>query len=116
MCSPLWNSKGALPLFSIVSDVESASSSVTRNVARNDLVTQIRSLPDDSPQDFLDKELIVIQKFLKTHETEVRVGIYDLEVFMAIDGARARLQKADKDLETLRNELSYKEQQTQTGK
>jgi hypothetical protein len=89
---------------------------ITRNVARNDLVTQIRSLPDDSPQDFLDKELIVIQKFLKTHETEVRVGIYDLEVFMAIDRARARLQKADKDLETLRNELSYKEQQTQAGK
>jgi hypothetical protein len=41
----------------------------------------------------------------------VRVGIYDLEVFKAIDRARARLQKADKDLETLRNESPYKEEQ-----
>ena len=49
--------------------------------------------------------------FLKAHETEVRVGIYDLEAFKAIDQARARLQKADRDLETLRNELSYKEEQ-----
>jgi hypothetical protein len=41
----------------------------------------------------------------------VRVGVYDLEVFKAIDQARARLQRADRDLETLRNELSYKEEQ-----
>jgi len=46
--------------------------------------------------------MLVVQKFLKAHETEVRVGVYDLEVFRAIDQARARLQKADRDLETLR--------------
>ena len=34
VCSAHWNSKGASPVFSIVSDVESASSSVTRIVAR----------------------------------------------------------------------------------
>jgi hypothetical protein len=89
---------------------------IVRNVAWNDLVTQVKFLPNDSPQDSLDKEMLVIQKFLKAHETEVRVGIYDLEVFRAIDQARARLQKADKDLETLRNELSYKEEQAGLGK
>lgn len=84
---------------------------VMRNAAWNDFVTQIRFLPEDSQEDSLDKELKIIHSFLKTHETEVSVGIYDLEVFRAIDRARARLQRADKDLETLRNELAYKEQQ-----
>jgi len=89
---------------------------IVRNVAWNDFIIQIQFLPDDSPQDSLDKELLVIQKFLKAHETEVRVGIYDLEVFKTIEQARARLQKADRDLETLRNELSYKEEQAKLGR
>ncbi len=89
---------------------------IMRNVAWNDFITQIKFLPDDSPQDSLDSEMLVILKFLKAHETEGRVGIYDLEVFRAIDQARARLQKADKDLETLRNELSYKEEQANRGR
>jgi hypothetical protein len=84
---------------------------IVRNVAWNDLITQINFLPDDAPQDSFDKELLIIQRFLKAHQTEVRVGVYDLEVFKAIDQARARLQRADRDLETLRNELSYKEEQ-----
>src|SRR5712671_616589 len=67
---------------------------IVRNVAWNDFISQINFLPDDSPQDSFDKELLVVQKFLKAHETEVRVGVYDLEVFRAIDQARARLQKA----------------------
>ena len=85
---------------------------IVRNVAWNDFIDQIRFLPEDSPQDSLDKEMIVIQRFLKQHETERTVGIYDLTVLRAIDQVRARLQRADKDLETLRNELSYKEQGT----
>jgi len=89
---------------------------ITRNVAWNDFITQIKFLPDDSPQESLDKEMVVIQRFLKAHETETRVDIYDLEVFKAIDRARARLQKADKDLETLGRELSYKEQQARLGR
>ena len=89
---------------------------IVRNVAWNDFITQIKFLPDDSPQDSLDKEMLVIQRFLKAHETEVRVGIYDLEVFRAIDQARARLQKADRDLETLRNELSYREEHANLGR
>ena len=60
--------------------------------------------------------MLIIQKFLKSHETEVKVGIYDIEVFKAIDQARARLQKADRDLEMLRNELSYKETQARLGR
>lgn len=89
---------------------------IVRNAAWNDFVTQIKFLPDDSPQDSLDKEMRVIQKFLKAHETEVQVGVYDLVVFRAIDKARARLQRADKDLETLRNELSYREEQAKLGR
>jgi hypothetical protein len=84
---------------------------IVRNVAGNDFLAQIKFWPDDSPQESLDKEMVVIQRFLKAHETETRVDIYDLEVFKAIDQARARLQKADRDLERLRNELSYKEGQ-----
>ncbi len=89
---------------------------IVRNVAWNDFVTQIRFLPQDSPEESLEKELLIIQKFLKAHQTEVRVEIYDLAVFRAIDQARARLQRADKDLETLRNELSYKGQQAKLAK
>jgi hypothetical protein len=89
---------------------------IVRNDAWNDFVSQIKFLPDDSPQDSFDKELLVVQKFLKAHETEVSVGVYNLEVFKAIDQARARLQKADRDLETLRNELSYKEEQAKVGR
>jgi hypothetical protein len=95
-----YGTEGRLPVVHIV-----------RNVAWNDFISQINFLPDDSPQDSFDKELLVVRKFLKAHETEVRVGVYDLEVFRAIDQARARLQKADRDLETLRKELSYKEAQ-----
>jgi hypothetical protein len=76
----------------------------------------IASVPHESPQDSLGKEMLIIQKFLKSHETEVRVGSYDVEVLRAIDQARARLQKADRDLETLRNELSYKEEQARLGR
>ncbi len=89
---------------------------IERNLAWNDFITQIKFLPEDSPQDSLDKEMLVIQKFLKAHETEGRVGIYDLAVFKAIDQVRARLQKADRDLERLRNELSYKEEQAKLGR
>ena len=89
---------------------------IVRNAAWNDFISQIKFLPEESPQDSLGKEMLVIQKFLKAHETEVQVGIYDLEVFRAIDKARGRLQRADKDLETLRNELSYKVEQARLGR
>ncbi len=89
---------------------------IVRNVAWNDFIAQVASVLYESPQDSLGKEMLTIQKFLKSHETEVKVGIYDVEVFKAIDQARARLQKADRDLETLRNELSYKEEQSRLGR
>ena len=89
---------------------------VARNVAWNDLVTQIKYLPDDSPQESLFKEVLVIQKFLAEHETEVSVTDYDIAVFRAIDQVRARLQNADKDLETIKKELSYKEQLAKGGR
>ena len=89
---------------------------IVRNVAWNDLVTQIKYMPDDSPQESLFKEVLVIQKFLSKHSTEESVTDYDIAVFRAIDQVRARLQKADKDLETIRNELSYKEQEAKRGR
>src|SRR5258707_5417045 len=88
---------------------------IVRNVAWNDFTSQINFLPDDSPQDSFDKELLVVQKFLKAHETEVRVGVYDLEVFRAIDQARARLQKADRDLQTLRKSCPTRKRKQSLG-
>ena len=95
---------------------ESPNVYIVRNVAWNDFIARIASVPNESPQDSLGKEMLIIQKFLKSHETEVKVGIYDVQVFKAIDQARTRLQKADRDLETLRNELSYKEEQARLGR
>jgi hypothetical protein len=89
---------------------------IVHNMAWNDLVTQIKYMPDDSPQESLFKEVLVIQKFLSKHQTEESVTDYDIAVFRAIDQVRARLQKADKDLETIRKELSYKEQEARRGR
>jgi hypothetical protein len=89
---------------------------IVRNAAWNDLVTQIKYMPDDSPQESLFKEVLVIQKFLSEHATEVSVTEYDITVFRAIDQVRARLQNADKDLETIKKELSYKEQLAKGGR
>ena len=92
------------------------SVSIVRNAAWNDLVRQMDPLTDDSPQETWGKEIVLIQKFLREHQSEVSVGIYNIAVFRAIDQARARLQKVDKDLETIRNELSYKEYQARDGR
>jgi hypothetical protein len=90
--------------------------SIARNAAWNDLVRQIDPSMDESPHETLGKEIVLIQKFLREHQSEVSVGIYDINVFKAIDQARARLQKADKDLEMIRNELSYRENQAAAGR
>jgi len=93
-----------------------SSVSIVRNAAWNDLVRQMDPMTDDSPQETLGKEIVLIQKFLREHQFEVSIGIYDIAVFRAIDQARARLQKADKDLEAIKNELSYKENQARGGR
>lgn len=89
---------------------------IVRNAAWNDLVSQINPMADDSPHETLGKEIFLIQKFLREHQSEVSVGVYDIAVFRAIDQARAHLQKADKDLETIKNQLSYKEDQPRSGR
>jgi hypothetical protein len=89
---------------------------IARNAAWNDLVRQIAPSMDDSSHETLGKEIVLIQKFLREHQSEVSVGIYDINVFKAIDQARARLQKADKDLEAIRNELSYRETHAIAGR
>src|SRR5882724_11549669 len=72
---------------------ESPSVYIVRNVAWNDFIAQVASVTYESPQDSLGKEMLIIQKFLKSHETEVKVGIYDAEVFKAIDQVRAVSRK-----------------------
>jgi hypothetical protein len=89
---------------------------ILRNVAWNDLVAQIGSLQPEESEDSLKKDLQIIQTFLKEHERTVRVGTYDLKVFKAIDQARDRLKKADKDLEAIRNEMSYREERAMQGR
>ena len=89
---------------------------IARNAAWNDLVRQIDPSMDDSPHETLGKEIVLIQRFLQEHQSEVSVGIYDISVFKAIDQVRARLQKADKELEAIRNELSYREGQATAGR
>jgi hypothetical protein len=89
---------------------------VARNAAWNDLVRQIDPSVDNSAHETLGTEVIFIQKFLREHQSEVSVRVYDIAVFKAIDQVRARLQQADRDLETIRNELSYKEYETNRGR
>ena len=89
---------------------------IARNAAWNDLVRQMDPSVDNSAHETLGTEVVLIQKFLREHRTEASVGIYDIAVFRAIDQARACLQQADKDLQTIRNELSYKEEEARGGK
>ena len=89
---------------------------IARNVAWNDLVHQIDPSSDNSAQETLGTEVVLIEKFLREHQSEANVGVYDIAVFKAIDHARARLQKADKDLDTIKNELSYKEYEARGGR
>ena len=89
---------------------------IVRNVAWNDLIAQIDPTVDEPAKETLGKELIRIQNFLREHQSDVNVGVYDVTVFRTIDHVRARLQKADKDLETIKNELPYKEEQAKLGK
>ena len=89
---------------------------IPRNAAWNDLVHQLDPSVDDLAHETLGTEVVSIQKFLRAHQSEVSVRVYDIAVFKAIDQVRARLQKADKDLEKIRNELSYKEYETNRGR
>jgi hypothetical protein len=90
--------------------------SIVRNAAWNDFVHQIDPSAGSSAQQTLGTEVVLIQKFLREHQFESSVGVYDIAVFKAIDQVRLRLQQADKDLETIRNELSYREYQAKGGR
>lgn len=89
---------------------------IARNAAWNDLVRQIDPSVDNAAHETLGTEFVFIEKFLKEHQREINVGICDVALLRAIDQARARLQKADKDLETIRNALSYKEYEAKGGR
>ena len=89
---------------------------IARNAAWNDLVRQIDLSVDGPARETLGTQVVLIQRFLREHQSEAYVRVYDIAVFKAIDQVRARLQQADKDLETIRNELSYKESQAKRGR
>ena len=89
---------------------------IARNAAWNDLVRQIDPSQDNLASETLGTEVVLIQKFLREHQSEVNVRVYDIAVFKAIDQVRVRLHQADKDLETIRNELSYKEYEARGGR
>jgi len=76
---------------------------IVRNVAWNDFISQINFL-QTTLRKILRQRIARCSEVFSGARTEVRVGVYDLEVFRAIDQARALLQKADRDLETLRKE------------
>jgi hypothetical protein len=84
---------------------------ITRNLAWNDLLHQLDLAQNQVPRETVTQDLIVIQKFLSDHQTEAKITVYDITVFKAIDQARARLHEADRDLEAIRDALSYKEYQ-----
>lgn len=89
---------------------------IARNAAWNDLVDRIDPSLDNSAHETLGTEVALIQNFLEEHQSEVKVHVYDIAVFKAIDQVRARLQQADRDLQTIRNELSYKEYEARGGR
>jgi hypothetical protein len=89
---------------------------IARNTAWNDLVIQVNPEMGEESPNSPGKELLLIQSFLAEHKSEAIVGTYDITVLRAIDEVRARFQKADKDLETINNELSYKEVQVKLGR
>ena len=89
---------------------------IVRNAAWNDLVHQIDPSVDDSEHETLGTEVTLIEKFLREHQREVNVNVYDIAVLKAIDQVRARLQQADKDLETIKKELSYREYEARGGR
>jgi len=75
---------------------------IARNAAWNDLVHQIDPSLDNSAHETLGTQVLLIEKFLREHQSEVSVGIYDI--------------KADKDFETIRNEcLTRNTRQTVGG-
>ena len=89
---------------------------IARNAAWNDLVRQIDPSVDNSTHETLGTQVVLIQKFLREHQSEVNVHVYDIGVFKAIDQVHVRLQQAERDLETIRKELSYQDYQTNRGR
>lgn len=74
---------------------------IPRNAAWNDLQRQAIAAHDN---------LDVVHQFLVEHQTEVKVEVFDVKTFRAIDEAAANLKVAQKDLAFIRSELEYKEQ------
>lgn len=74
---------------------------VKRNIAWNSLYKEVLNT---------DKNLQTLFKFLREHEHEERIkDTFDVETILAIDQAVQSLKKQERDLQTIRKEIEYKE-------
>jgi hypothetical protein len=92
---------------------------IASDSAWNDVIIQVDPLQVDSsaaesPRETLGNARAVVHKFLMEHRSERSVRLYEATDFRAIEQARARLQKSDKDLEIIRDEWSYKDNQAKS--
>jgi hypothetical protein len=74
---------------------------IPRNAAWNDFQRQCIAAHDD---------ILIVRKFLVEHQNEVRVNVYDVPTFRAMDNAEAELKAAEADLQKIHDELSYREE------
>jgi hypothetical protein len=74
---------------------------IPRNVAWNDFQQQCIAAHTN---------ILIIQEFLVEHRSEVRVNVYDVPTFRAMDNAESELKAAETDLRKIHEELSYREE------
>ena len=74
---------------------------IPRNAAWNDFQQQCIAA---------HANILIVHEFLAEHRSEVRVNIYDVPTFRALDNAEAELKAAETDLRKIHDELSYREE------
>ena len=102
-------------LYSLYGQERQQGVPIARNTAWNDLVRQIDTSMVDSPHETLGKEIVLIQKFLREHQSEVSLGIYDITVFKAIDQARAAGRRPTRTWKRLRTSCPTRNTKQRAG-
>ena len=77
---------------------------IPRNFAFNHMVTSLIRAHD---------HISILHRFMKSHEHQVKLAVYDIETFRALDSAEQELQEAANDLRAIREQLEWKEQSAQ---
>ena len=73
---------------------------IPRNAAWNDFQRQVIAAHTN---------LETVRLYLTQHQTEVRLDEYDVPTLRALQDSRDELRQAEKDLQVIQDELSYKE-------